>query len=221
MNTLSRRAALAGATAVAGSVVNLTAITATRPCELPPDTGPDAELIRLGNELRQLWWDEKQWEQRIENLSDTFHAVVDRYARSAGVPDKREDWDHAAKHASLYVACLSQAGREHPDYYAACEQAEEHFLRISKVMEAIRDMPARTYAGLAVKALATEYANRDAKEDAKPFTELDWDREFMVDLIQSVQALAGGTMGRIRRKETREQDTVALREAMAARQGSL
>lgn len=216
MNTVSRRAALVGASAVAGSVVNLVAITVGRSKEMPApcrpaDTEPDAELIRLFNKLQHLWSEACRLDDLIERggeIRERYDNVVHRLERAAGVPEEQKKW--TKQHCHFHIAAHIEAEKQVPEWRALQDADEDQWLKLDGVMRQICDLPATTVRGLQAKAFAAYIVYRE-QCDKKDFSEHDWDDKFIVDLIQS--AICAGYPGMPRREETRQQD-----EAVLARQ---
>jgi hypothetical protein len=169
---LTRRAALAGALPAAAAIT-LPAMAAT--AVLAGASHPDAELLRLGAEFDRLHaiWLPLHAEQA--RLAGVFSAAVTAAETSGG---KRLAWDE-------FAALRCETG-----YEPAIERSwDEALTPLDSLSEEIREIPARTLPGLAVKArlLAydTDYSSRIDGPDAE-----DWDVQSFARFLGEIERMA-------------------------------
>ena len=208
MSNHSRRAILAG-------------IAASPALAAPALAGDDAELVRLGRELAELIPEHAAARAEAAELHEALNLAIDDYL---GLPEKRKRFEHAqptmdAVRRRLVDAFYEEVtlprskewdeAMEAPDskpygsvchhWRAACDRWNDLVDRGCELTGAIYRMPARTLAGLGVKALAVVFAmNREDDEtwwekeneaSAQPNPE-----EAAIYLVKAVTALAGITI---------------------------
>ncbi|GGD93615.1 hypothetical protein GCM10011390_10440 [Aureimonas endophytica] len=162
-----RTAATAGASVAAGGM----AIMAT-----PSHAAghPDAELLALGAEFDRAFAAYKIAAVHASNLADAFHA------KNGTWPRKAEQRHNA--YAAAY-------GRDVDPAIVASDDAA----RVAdKLAIRIRSIPAKTLAGVAVKARTLRYDLCKWGDDPEPMSEWDWDDFCLESFIRGIQEIGGG-----------------------------
>src|SRR6266446_401181 len=185
MNTTktTRRQLLAQipAVAVAGGAVMTTTAA------VPIGADPDAELIALGEEATALY--ERRFE--LDNLTASYDAEHSErlYEGCRQISELQRRGEVKAAH-DLAGTLDKEEKRLRPRYVeAAHEVADRITVALAAPQHRMFMLPARGLAGLAVKARLAAYEHDQLW--AVPFSDLDWDKQFVRNLIDEVLALAG------------------------------
>jgi len=178
---LSRRAALAGAISLAPAA----AVAA-----VPIGADADAELIAVGEQLiavceraRELWdflapYSE-EFNKRLAAACEEIGGV--RQSGSSKAAD--ELW--AVRSAEINQAMQAMG----PELNAANDEHGRMIAAMGEPARRIFALPARTIRGLAIKAVLAAYENSDLWDE--PFDDLDYNQNWLRNLIEAVLAFAG------------------------------
>lgn len=172
--SLTRRAAV-GAIAFAAASSAAVAL---------PSSGPDAELVELGNRLAALFPEYARLLSLSNELGDRAHQLA--YERtghdpSAGPKCSKVEGD---RWMAAFFAASSEVGWDDVE-----RQQEPIFKAADELAHRIEALPAGTVAGLAAKALSAGFVQPNLWDE--PFNELDWDKSRTRGLIEATLATAG------------------------------
>jgi hypothetical protein len=150
----------------------------------------DAQLLALLRKFEPIYD-----EYRV--LAPIVGAAVRRreqeIARRTGIPAHVGFRSEAE--AALHLEEWKRVDTEMPCTNALIKQLEAVDVRLDPIIDAIQATPARTLAGVAVKARAAAYTIEECWR--KPQDELDWQETVLRDLIEGVCALAGVDLPRL------------------------
>jgi hypothetical protein len=159
----------------------------------------DAQLLALLRKFEPIYD-----ERRI--LAPIVGAAVRRreqeIARRTGIPAHvgfRSDAE-----AALHLEEWRRVDAEMPCANTLIKQLEAIDVRLDPIITAIQTTPARTLAGVAVKARAAASIIGECWQ--KPQDELDWQETVLRDLIESVCALAGVDLPRLAESRPRHRN---------------
>jgi hypothetical protein len=171
--TLSRRAILAGAASVPAFAVPA----------LAANDNPDAELIAQG--------------EAYARLLPVFEALQDDHSKKTRLAQnlawERVGYETTPRHPTKEQCYLFMNEWKKTDVETGNDVAGQKVETVSREIYPIEDQimetPARTVAGLRVKAMLTVSVATRLWE--KPFRDLDYDQQAMRSLIEAVCAVAG------------------------------
>jgi hypothetical protein len=149
----------------------------------------DAQLLALVAKLEPIY-------AEYQALAPIVDAAVERreeeIARRIGIPagvgSRSED------EAMLYRNTLKRLDAE-MGTDALLKRLDAINLRLDTIVTAIKETPARTLAGVAVKARGVAYAMRTCWQTLAE--ELDWHEDLVRDLVENICAIAGMDLPRI------------------------
>lgn len=134
---------------------------------------PDAELLRLGQEFERLHAAWLPVDAECTRLDELFE----------------EEWGRRGLSIDANLGAWSRL-KDEMGFEAALEAEERAFLLIDAVTTKIRETPAKTFAGLAVKARALRFdTHLDTQCDLPP-RDQDWPEHVMNQFIDELDRLA-------------------------------
>jgi hypothetical protein len=134
---------------------------------------PDAELLRLGEEFERRYAASLPVDAECKRLERLFNEEWRR--RGLSIDDNLAAWLELGAETGFEAAVEAEN--------AACD-------RIDAVTKKIRETPAKTFAGLAVKARALRFdAHLDTQRDL-PLGDQDWPEHVMNEFVAEIEALA-------------------------------
>jgi hypothetical protein len=143
----------------------------------------EKQLLGLFERLEPIL---REWLELKPIYEAAFDAAEREIARRTGIP--AGVGFRSETEVQLYFKEQARVYREQK-IDELSERREALDRRIDPILDAIRQLPARSLAGLAIKARAVA-VTMDHLWDV-PANDLDWEEEFLRDLIENVCALAG------------------------------
>ncbi|MFG1282266.1 hypothetical protein [Xanthobacter autotrophicus] len=168
--TTTRRALLK-ATGALGSIAALAVPVVVLP-EVEAAEHPDAELLRLGAAFEREHVTLAHLKKEEKRLKSVFE--VERARRGA------QGWDALT------------ALQEETGYEAAIDRSSDQFDKLDALTGVIRSIPARSFAGLAVKARTTAYDCHFSLSFDLPPDQIGWQEGCFLQLVREVERMAEG-----------------------------
>jgi hypothetical protein len=138
---------------------------------IPPH--PDAELLRLGEEFERLHAAWLPVNAECTRLGEFFDQAWDRSGLSLG--ENFEVWKQLRIESGVEAAGAAE---------------ERAFKLIDAVTTKIRETPAKTFAGLAVKARALRFDAHLSTQCDLPLKDQDWPEQVMNGFVAEIERLA-------------------------------
>lgn len=135
---------------------------------------PDAELLRLGKEFERRYAAFLPVDAECNRLGDVFEEALER-TRLSSMDTNFEFWGQL---------------RIETGFKAAIEAQNKALDDIDAVTTKIRETPAKTFAGLAVKARALRYDTHLSTQCDLPPEDQDWPEQVMNEFVAEIGRFA-------------------------------